>query len=45
MHEIGRRLLLQTGIHEVAITNTMIAQTIEANGNFVDRLLLIAKGN
>ena len=45
MHEIGRRLLLQTGILEVAITDTMIAQTIEANGNFVDRLLLIAKGN
>ncbi len=45
MQEIGRRLLLQTGIHEVAITDTMIAQTVEANGNFVDRLLLIAKGN
>ncbi len=45
MQEIGRRLLLQTGIHEVAITDTMIAQTIEANDCFVDRLLLIAKGN
>jgi ABC-type phosphonate transport system ATPase subunit len=45
MHEIGRRLLLQTGILEAAITDTMIEQTVEANGNFVDRLLLIAKGN
>jgi hypothetical protein len=45
MQDIGRRLLLQTGILEAAITDTMIAQTIEANDNFVDRLLLIAKGN
>ena len=45
MHEIGRRLLLQTGILEAAITDTMIEQTVEANSNFVDRLLLIAKGN
>jgi hypothetical protein len=45
MHEIGRRLLLQTGILEAAITDTMIDQTVAANGNFVDRLLLIATGN
>ena len=45
MYEIGKRLLLQTGILEAAITDTMIEQTVEANGNFVDRLLLIAKGN
>jgi hypothetical protein len=45
MHEIGRRLLLQTGIHEAAITDTMIEQTVEANSNFLDRLLLIGKGN
>jgi len=45
MQEIGRRLLLQTGIHEAAITDTMIEQTVEANSNFLDRLLLIGKGN
>jgi hypothetical protein len=45
MHEIGRRLLLQTGILEAAITDTMIEQTVEANSNFLDRLLLIGKGN
>ena len=45
MLEIGRRLLLQTGILEAAITDTMIEQTVEANSNFVDRLLLIGKGN
>jgi hypothetical protein len=45
MHDIGRRLLLQTGILEAAITDTMIEQTVEANSNFLDRLLLIGKGN
>ncbi len=45
MQEIGRRLLLQTGILEAAITDTMIEQTVEANSKFVDRLLLIGKGN
>jgi hypothetical protein len=44
-HEIGRRLLLQTGILDAAITDTMIEQTVEANADFVDRLLLIVKGN
>jgi hypothetical protein len=45
MQDIGRRLLLQTGILEAAITDTMIEQTVEANNIFLDRLLLIGKGN
>jgi hypothetical protein len=45
MHDIGRGLLKQVGLHEDAITDQMIEQAIAANDELVARLEQIAQGN
>ena len=43
--DIGRKLLLQVGVPEDAMTDSMIEQAAEANVAFLDRLELIAGRN
>jgi hypothetical protein len=45
MEDIGRQLLLQVGVEEIAITPTMIQAAIAANDELVARLEQIAQGN
>jgi hypothetical protein len=43
--DIGRKLLEEVGVAEVAMTDDMIARAIEANEAFIARLQEIAEGN
>jgi hypothetical protein len=43
--DIGRKLLVQVGVPEDAMTDSMIEQAAEANEAFVDRLEAIAGHN
>jgi hypothetical protein len=45
MEDIGRQLLLQVGVEEIAITPSMIQAAIAANDALVARLEQIAQGN
>ena len=45
MEDIGRQLLLQVGVEEIAITPSMIQAAIAANDDLVARLEQIAQGN
>jgi hypothetical protein len=46
VQEIGMKLLSQLGLHEDAMTESMIAQAVEANDMFVARLEeIIAQGS
>jgi hypothetical protein len=45
MEDIGRQLLLQVGVEEIAITPSMIQAAIAANDDLVARLERIAQGN
>jgi hypothetical protein len=45
MEDIGRQLLLQVGVEEIAITPSMIQSAIAANDDLVARLEQIAQGN
>ena len=43
--DIGKKLLVQVGVPEDAMTDSMIEQAAEANEAFVDRLEMIAGGH
>jgi hypothetical protein len=43
--DIGKKLLMQVGVPEDAMTDSMIEQAAEANEAFVDRLEMIAGGH
>jgi len=43
--DIGKKLLVQVGVPEDAMTNSMIEQAAAANEAFVDRLETIAGGH
>jgi len=43
--DIGKKLLVQVGVPEDAMTDSMIEQAAEANEAFVDRLAMIAGGH
>jgi hypothetical protein len=43
--EIGKKLLVQVGVAEDAMSDSMIEQAAEANEAFVDRLEMIAGGH
>ena len=43
--DIGKKLLMQVGVPEDAMTDSMIEQAAEANEGFVDRLEMIAGGH
>lgn len=43
--DIARKLLLQVGMHEEAITDSALQLAAEANAQLVTRLLVIAEGN
>jgi hypothetical protein len=45
VEDIGRKLLEEVGVAEVAMTDDMIARAIEANEAFIARLQEIAEGN
>ena len=45
MEDIGRQLLLQVGVEEIAITPSMVQAAIAANDDLVARLEQIAQGN
>lgn len=43
--EIVRKLLLQVGVHEDALTPDMLRQAEDANADFISKLVTIAEGN
>jgi hypothetical protein len=44
MSDIGRKLLLDVGVEELAITEAMITRAVELNNNFTDQLQAVAAG-
>ena len=45
LFDMGKKLLVQVGVPEDAMTDSMIEQAVEANEAFVDRLEMIAGGH